>query len=41
MKMGEPLMLITGNWDSDIFLQQLLPEKGEPELVWRKAPYPE
>ena len=39
-KRSAPLMSITGNWDSEIFLQQLLPVKGESELVWRKAPYP-
>ena len=34
-------MLITGNWNADIFLQRVLPSKGEIEMVWRKAPYPE
>ena len=40
-KTGEPLLLISGNWNSEIFLQKMLPDKGEPELVWRKTPYPE
>ena len=37
---NEPLMLITGNWNADIFLQKVKPAKEEPEMVWRKAPYP-
>lgn len=38
---GETLMLITGNWNADINLQRIKPTKGEVEMVWRKAPYPE
>lgn len=34
-------MLITGNWVSQIFLQRVLPSKGNQELVWTKNPYPE
>ena len=38
---SDTTMLITGNWISQIYLQRVVPQKGEQELVWTKNPYPE
>ena len=40
-KFVDTSMLITGNWNADIFLQRVLPSKGETEKIWSKVPYPE
>ena len=40
-KKYEPLMAITGNWNGEIYLQAIKPSKGESQMVWKKAPYPE
>ena len=40
-KQGKPKFAFSGNWNADIFLQKLEPSKQEPEMVWRKNPYPE
>mmetsp|Transcript_44472 Transcript_44472/g.59003 ORF Transcript_44472/g.59003 Transcript_44472/m.59003 type:complete len:91 (+) Transcript_44472:2008-2280(+) len=34
-------MNVTGNWNTEIYVQKLKPGKGEIEMVWRKSPYPE
>ena len=39
-KKHEALMLITGNWNSDILLTRVKPHKGEAEVVWSKSIYP-
>ena len=40
-KFTDTSMLITGNWNADIYLQRVLPSQGEIETVWSKVPYPE
>ena len=40
-KASKPYVLITGNWNAKVYVQSLLPQKGNSECVWTKAPYPE
>jgi len=40
-KKYETLMMITGNWNAEIYLARVKPQRGEAEMVWRKDPYPE
>ena len=35
------MLLISGNWNSEIYLQKMKPAKGENEMIWKKSPYPE
>ena len=40
-KRYEALMAVTGNWNAEIALQRIKPEKGDIDVVWRKTPYPD
>ena len=36
-----PHVLISGNWNSKVYVQRANQEEGKRECIWTKAPYPE